>query len=112
MRKDTETAKLNGYEIERSIKIWKKRYIVEQDFALSYLHDGAKRGRFSDMMKNKFDCWYRQAEINISKWLKILGVATVSDVVRCDQGVKSGYRNGIDMSHVEQHDASSLSRLF
>ena len=40
MRKDTTTAKLTGVEIERNKKISKKRYIVEQYFGLSHLHDG------------------------------------------------------------------------
>jgi len=77
MRKDTQTAKLTEYEIDRNKKISKKRYIVEQYFGLSHLHDGAKRARFTDIMKNKFDCWYRQAAFNISRGLKILRVATV-----------------------------------
>ena len=77
MRKDTQTAKLTEYEIQRNKKISKKRYIVEQYFGLSHLHDDAKRARFTDIIKNKFDCWCRQAAFNISRGLKILGVATV-----------------------------------
>jgi len=77
MRKDTQTAKLTEYEIERNKKISKKRYIVEQYFGLSHLHDDAKRARFTDIIKNKFDCWCRQAAFNISRGLKILSVATV-----------------------------------
>ena len=65
------------YEIERNKKISKKRYIVEQYFGLSHLHDAAKRARFTNIIKNKFDCWCRQAAFNISRGLKILGVATV-----------------------------------
>jgi IS5 family transposase len=45
MRKDTTTAKLTEMEIERNKKISKKRYIVEQYFGLSHLHDG-RRLRF------------------------------------------------------------------
>jgi IS5 family transposase len=41
MRKDTKTAKITDIEIERNKKIAKKRYIVEQYFGLSHLHDGA-----------------------------------------------------------------------
>ena len=41
MRKDTTTAKLTEIEIKRNKKISKKRYIVEQYFGLSHLHDGA-----------------------------------------------------------------------
>ena len=77
MRKDTTTAKLTSYEKERNKKISKVRYIVEQYFGLSHLHDGAYRARFTTTAKNKFDCWYRQAAYNISRGLKILGVATV-----------------------------------
>ncbi len=77
MRKDSTTAKLTEYEKERNKKISKVRYIVEQYFGLSHLHDGAKRARFTNIVKNKFDCWYRQSAYNISRGLKILGVATV-----------------------------------
>lgn len=77
MRKDTPNAKLTDYEIERNTKISKIRYIVEQYFGISHLHDRAKRARFTTIAKNKFDCWYRQAAYNISKGLKILKVATV-----------------------------------
>jgi IS5 family transposase len=77
MRKDTTTAKLTEFEIERNTKISKIRYIVEQYFGISHLHDRAKRARFTTIAKNRFDCWYRQAAYNISKGLKILNVATV-----------------------------------
>jgi IS5 family transposase len=77
MRKDSTTAKLTEYEKERNKKISKIRYIVEQYFGLSHLHDGAKRARFPGIVKNKFDCWYRQSAYNISRGLKILRVATV-----------------------------------
>ena len=42
MRKDTTTAKLTELEIERNKRISKKRYIVEQYFGLSHLHDGRR----------------------------------------------------------------------
>ena len=77
MRKDSTTAKLTAHEINRNKKISKVRYIVEQYFGLSHLHDGAKRARFTDITKNKFDAWYRQAAFNIERGLKILRVATV-----------------------------------
>ena len=53
------------------------RYIVEQYFGLSHLHDGASRAKFTDIVKNKCDCWYRQAAYNISRGLKIMARATV-----------------------------------
>ena len=77
MRKNTTTAKLTSYEKERNKKISKVRYIVEQYFGLSHLHDGAYRARVTIIIKNKFDCWYRQAAYNITRGLKILKVATV-----------------------------------
>ena len=77
MRKDSTTAKLTEYEIERNKKISNVRYIVEQYFGISHLKDHAKRARFADIAKNKFYGWYRQASYNISRGLKILKVATV-----------------------------------
>jgi IS5 family transposase len=69
MRKDSTTAKLTEYEIERNKKISKLRYIVEQYFGLSHLHDGAKRARFTDIAKNNFDAWCRQAALHIKRGL-------------------------------------------
>jgi IS5 family transposase len=77
MRKDSTTAKLTDYEINRNKKISKVRYIVEQYFGLSHLHDRAKRARFTTISKNKVDCWYRQAAFNIARGLKIMRVANV-----------------------------------
>jgi IS5 family transposase len=77
MRKDSTTAKLTEYEKKRNKKISKVRYIVEQYFGISHLHDGAKRARFPDIVKNNFDAWCRQAAYNISKGLKRLRLATV-----------------------------------
>jgi IS5 family transposase len=77
MRKDSTTAKLTEYEIQRNKKFSKVRYIVEQYFGLSHLHDGAKRARFTDITKNKFDAWHRQPAFNISRGLEILKIVTV-----------------------------------
>jgi len=77
MRKNSTTAKLTRFEINRNKKISKVRYIVEQYFGISHLHDGAKRARFTEIAKNKADCWFRQAAFNMTRGLKILGVATV-----------------------------------
>ena len=76
MRKNSTTAKLSEYEIKRNKTLSKVRYIVEQYFGISHLHDGANRARFTDIAKNKFDGWYRQAAYNIARGLKILRVAT------------------------------------
>jgi len=77
MRKNSTTAKLTEYEKERNKKISKVRYIVEQYFGLSHLHDNAQQARFTTIIKNNFDCWYRQAAYNIARGLNILKVATV-----------------------------------
>ncbi|PQP34943.1 hypothetical protein C6A37_05135 [Desulfobacteraceae bacterium SEEP-SAG9] len=77
MRKDSTTAKLTDYEINRNKKNSKVRYIVEQYFGISHLHDGAKRARFTNISKNKFDAWFRQAAFYISRGLKILKLAKI-----------------------------------
>mgnify|MGYP001826487157 FL=1 len=77
MRKNSTTATLTKYEIDRNKKISKLRYIVEQYFGISHLQDRANQARFTDIAKNKVDCWYRQAAYNISRGLKLLKVATV-----------------------------------
>ena len=77
MRKNSTTAKLTPLEIDRNKKISKVRYVVEQYFGISHLHDNAKRARFTDIAKNKFDCWYRQTAFNISKGNKIMKLAAV-----------------------------------
>ena len=76
MRKDSTTAKLPEYEKQRNKKISKLRYIVEQYFGISHLHDGAKRARFTDISKNNFNAWCRQAAFNIRRGMKILKLAT------------------------------------
>jgi IS5 family transposase len=72
MRKDTTTAKLTEVEIERNKKISKKRYIVEQYFGLSHLHDGAYRARFTTTVKNIWDAMCRQMAFNINRGAKLV----------------------------------------
>jgi len=74
MRKDTTTAKLTEYEKERNKLISKKRYIVEQYFGLSHLHDSAKRARFTTIIKNTIDIMSRQFAFNLKRGGKLLGV--------------------------------------
>lgn len=57
MRKNSTTAKLTDSEILRNKAISKIRYIVEQYFGISHLHDRANRARFTTIVKNKFDTW-------------------------------------------------------
>lgn len=75
MRKDTTTAKLKEFEIERNKQISKKRYIVEQYFGLSHLQDGAFRARFTDLLKNLWDGMCRQMGFNLSRGSRILAAS-------------------------------------
>jgi len=72
MRKNSTTAKLTESEILRNKAISKIRYIAEQYFGISHLHDRAKRARFTTIVKNKFDTWYRKAAFNVTRGMKIL----------------------------------------
>jgi transposase, IS5 family len=72
MRKDTTTAKLTAYEIERNKQISKKRYIVEQYFGISHLLTGAKRARFTPLIKNAIDAKIRQMAFNLFRGPKII----------------------------------------
>ncbi len=76
MRKNSTTAKLTHYETKRNKSLSKVRYIVEQYFGLSHLHDQAYRARFVTIAKNIFDCWCRQTAYNIKRGKKILPPAT------------------------------------
>ena len=73
MRKDSSTAKITEIEVERNKKISKKRYIVEQYFGLSHLHDGAYQARFTTIMKNLWDTMCRQMAFNLFRGSKLLG---------------------------------------
>ena len=75
MRKDTTTAKLTKLERARNKKISKKRYIVEQYFGLSHLHDGAYRARFTTTLKNIWDAMCRQMAFNITRGSKLLATS-------------------------------------
>jgi len=71
MRKDEKNAKLTQHEIDRNKKISKVRYIVEQYFGLSHLHDGGQRARFTSIDKNHIDIWFRQVAFNIQRGFNI-----------------------------------------
>ena len=72
MRKDTRGAKITKVEIKRNNKISKKRYIVEQYFGLSHLHNGAYRARFTVMMKNIWDAMCRQMAFNLFRGSRLI----------------------------------------
>ena len=55
-------------------KISKVRYIVEQYFGLTHLHDNAYRARFTDILKNIWDSMCRMMAFNIMRGVKLLEV--------------------------------------
>jgi IS5 family transposase len=74
MRKDNINAKLTEIETQRNKTISKFRYIVEQYFGISHLHDNGDRARFTQIMKNQIDLMFRQFAFNLKKGAKILEV--------------------------------------
>ena len=72
MRKDFQNAKLTEFEIKRNKKISKIRYIVEQYFGMSHLHDGAYQARFTTILKNLWDTMCRQMAFNIRRGMKLV----------------------------------------
>jgi IS5 family transposase len=77
MRKDNINAKLTDTEIKRNKAISRYRYIVEQYFGISHLHDTGYRARFTQIMKNTIDIMFRQFAFNLKKGTKILEVLPV-----------------------------------
>ena len=75
MRKATAGTELTAYEKARNKAISKIRYIVEQYFGLSQLHDGADRARFPEMIINAMDALFRQMAFNLFRGSKILKAA-------------------------------------
>jgi transposase, IS5 family len=73
MRRDSCNAKLTEHERERNRQISKKRYIVEQYFGLSHLHNGAQRARFTRLIKNAIDVLFRQMAFNLFRCWRVLG---------------------------------------
>lgn len=72
MRKNTTTAKLTDFEKQRNKNISKTRYIVEQYFGISHLHDNGQKARFTTIAKNNIDIWLRQTAYNIRRGVKVL----------------------------------------
>ena len=75
MRKATTGTELTEYETERNKAISKVRYIVEQYFGLSHLHNRAYRARFPKLIKNAVDVLFRQMAFNLFRASKILKTA-------------------------------------
>ena len=76
MRKDTTSAKLTEYEIERNKQISKKRDIVEQYLGLSHLYHRASRARFTTLLKNTIDAMMRQMAFNLFRGSKVIPLTT------------------------------------
>jgi len=77
MRKETVGTKLTEYETARNKAISKIRYIVEQYFGLSHLHNNAYRARFPRMVKNAIDALFRQFAFNLFRAPRIKILKTV-----------------------------------
>lgn len=72
MRKDNINARLTEFEIKRNKSISKVRYIVEQYFGISHLHDGGDRARFPKLGKNVIDAMFRQFAFNLKRGTKLM----------------------------------------
>ena len=67
MREGSRNRQITEVEKERNKSISKVRYIVEQYFGSSHLHDRGHRARFTTIVKNNIDIWIRQVAYNIRK---------------------------------------------
>ncbi len=72
MTKATRGTELTPFEKERNKVISKIRYIVEQYFGLSHLHNNAFRARFTRLIKNAIDALFRQMAFNLLRGTKVL----------------------------------------
>jgi len=72
MRKATTGTELTEYEIARNKSISKVRYIVEQYFGISHLHNNAFRARFPRLIKNAIDALFRQMAFNLLRGTRVL----------------------------------------
>ena len=72
MRKATKGTELTEYEIARNKSISKVRYIVEQYFGISHLHNNAFRARFPRLIKNAIDAMFRQMAFNLLRGTKVV----------------------------------------
>jgi len=70
MRKATTGTELTEYEIARNKSISKVRYIVEQYFGISHLHNNAFRARFPRLIKNAIDAMFRQMAFNLLRGIR------------------------------------------
>ena len=72
MTKATRGTELTQHEIDRNKSIAKVRYIVEQYFGISHLHNDAFRARFTRMIRNAIDALFRQMAFNLLRGTKVI----------------------------------------
>jgi len=72
MRKATKGTEVTEYEIDRNTAISKVRYIVEQYFGLSHLHNNAFRARFPRLITNAMDTLFRQMTFNLRRGIRVV----------------------------------------
>ena len=72
MRKALKGTELTEYEKERNKAISKVRYIVEQYFGISHLHNNAFRARFTRLIKNAIDAMFRQMAFNLLRGTRVV----------------------------------------
>jgi IS5 family transposase len=72
MRKALKGTELTAYEKERNKAISKIRYIVEQYFGISHLHNNAFRARFTRLIKNAIDAMFRQMAFNLLRGTRVV----------------------------------------
>jgi transposase, IS5 family len=75
MRKAVRGTELRPSEKDRNKAISKVRYIVEQYFGISHLHNNAFRARFTRMIRNAIDALFRQMAFNLLRGSKVLKTA-------------------------------------
>jgi transposase, IS5 family len=75
MTRAVRGTELTSFEKERNKAISKVRYIVEQYFGISHLHNNAFRARFTRLIKNAINACFRQMAFNILRGTKVLNPA-------------------------------------
>jgi len=75
MTKAVRGMELTPFEKDRNKAISRVRYIVEQYFGLSHLHNNAFRARFTRLVKNVIDAFFRQMAFNLLRGTKVLNSA-------------------------------------
>jgi len=74
MSKAVRGRRLRDYEVARNKAISKVRYVVEQYFGLTHLHNNASRARFTTIIKNSVDGFLRQFAFNLQRGSRLLAV--------------------------------------